>query len=281
MPLVMLVVMYATWRSTTGGVIAALGLAMLAVPALARPELLTAAGGAGSGVLLGLVGRKTRGAPAAGALLLGGSPLAAGLVVRSLVWEQELLRARLLELVETQAASMPLEARRQLAEMLLGLAPASEALFGFAMAFFCYALARRFFPRLGVEMRPLGRLERLRIPFGLVWSFALALLLTVLGRAIGERWLMLAGLNLAVVHAAAFLIEGLAVGRYVCQAQAMPGFAQAGFALVALMMPPLPFVVAGIGFFDLWFDFRRLLVPPAAGGTGSVEGGSGDGDHPA
>ncbi len=267
-----MVVMYATWRSTAAGLVAVIALAAVAGPALGRSEFLIAAGGASSGVLLGLVGRRARG-PTAGAIILATLPLVAGLVTRSLLWERDLLRQRLAEIVELQSGDrLTAATREQLADLLLGLAPASEALFGWAVAFCCYALACRLFPRLGVRMRPLGRLAGLRWPFALVWTFALALALCVVGRGIGERWVFLAGLNLGVVMGAAFFLEGLAVGRFACEVQATPGPAQLAFALLTFLIPPMPFVVAGIGFFDLWFDFRRFLVPPA-GGTGPNQGG--------
>ena len=66
-----------------------------------------------------------------------------------------------------------------------------------------YALAVRFFPRLGVHVPPLAPFGQLRLPFALVWTFAAGLLLAIVGRALAMRAIFLAGVNLAIVHGAA------------------------------------------------------------------------------
>jgi hypothetical protein len=93
-----------------------------------------------------------------------------------------------------------------------------------------------------------------------------------LGRGIGVRWLLLAGLNLSLVHGVAFFVEGLAVGRHALEARAVPGPAQLVMGMLAPIMP-MPLVVGAIGLLDMWFDFRRLLPPPAGEEGRPAEGG--------
>jgi hypothetical protein len=275
-PMIILVVMYAARRSLAAGLLAGAVFAGMLAPAGGRAALVAAAGVATSGVLLGLAARGggwTGGDSAAGGVLIAAIPLAVGQGVTALVWERELLRERLMKLVEGQVGdALPPERRGELAEFLLGLAPASAALIGCAFAFGSYLLARRLFPRLGAPVRPLGQLKHLRFPFALVWSFALGLFLCVLGRGIGVRWLLLAGLNLSLVHGVAFFVEGLAVGRHALEARAVPGPAQLVMGMLALIMP-MPLVVGAIGLLDMWFDFRRLLPPPAGEEGRPAEGG--------
>ena len=274
-PMIILVVMYAASRSLPAGLLAGALLTGMLAPAGGRAALVAAAGVASSGVLLGLAARGgswAGRASAAGGVLIAAIPLAVGQGMTAMVWERDLLRERLVDLVEGQVGdAMTAEKRGELADFLLGLAPASAALIGMGLVFICYALARRVFPRLGAQVQPLGRLASLRLPFALVWSFAVALLLCVVGMGTEIRWLLLAGLNLGLVHGVAFFVEGLAVGRHALEARAMPGPAQMVLGLLALMMP-MPLLVGAIGLLDLWFDFRRLLLPPASG-AGPVEGG--------
>jgi hypothetical protein len=274
-PMIILVVMYAASRSLPAGLLVGSLFTGMLAPAGGRPALVAAAGVASSGVLLGLAARGSSWAgrtSAAGGVLIAAIPLAVGQGMTALVWERQILRERLIDLVEAQVGdALSGEKRGELADFLLGLAPASAALIGLAFVFICYALARRLFPRLGAQVQPLGSLATFRLPFALVWSFALTLLLCVVGRGMDIHWLLLAGLNLGLVHGVAFFVEGLAVGRHALEARAMPGPAQMVLGMLALMMP-MPLLVGGIGLLDLWFDFRRLLVPPG-GETGPVEGG--------
>jgi hypothetical protein len=260
--LVILVVMYATMRSVVVGLLTGVVLGAMLVPAGGRAAVFTAAGVASAGFLLGVRARSQ--ASPARAVLLAAVPL--GLALGAwLAADEAASRASLDEWVRLHVGDALTAAWRSvLVEYLPELLPAIGVLVGFGLVLLSYALAVRLFRPLGVEPRPLGRLGELRLPFAVVWSFAAALLLGVVGRGAGVRWLLLAGLNLSFVHGAAFFVEGLAIGRHVLEARAMPGPMQLVFGLVALMMP-MPLVVGGVGFFDLWFDFRRLAAPPANG----------------
>ena len=114
---------------------------------------------------------------------------------------------------------MPPEMRVEMTSFLLGLAPASAALIGFGLVLAAYAVAARVFPRFGVAVPPLGPFGHLRLPFGLVWSFAAGLALAIFGHAIHQRPLFLAGVNVTLLHGAAFLAAGLAVGQHALAAR--------------------------------------------------------------
>ncbi len=260
--LVILVVMYVTVRSPWAGLLTGAVLGALLAPGGDGAAILTAAGVAGAGFLLGVRAR-SRASPGR-AILLAGAPL--GLALGAwLAGDKAATRASLEEWVRLHVGDALTAAwRSALVEYLPELLPAIGILVGIGVVLLSYALAVRLFRPLGIQLRPLGRLAELRLPFGMVWSFAAALLLAVVGRGAGARWLLLAGLNLGFVHGAAFFVEGLAIGRHFLEARAMPGAMQLVFGLVALMMP-MPLVVGGVGLFDLWFDFRRLTAPPASG----------------
>jgi hypothetical protein len=88
----------------------------------------------------------------------------------------------------------------------------------------------------------------------LVWPVIGAGLLLVSGHS----GLILVGLNLLIVLAPFYAIQGLAVLRHLCQRVAVPRLLQVvGFGLFALH-PLLLVVAACVGLSDLWIDFRKI-----------------------
>jgi hypothetical protein len=268
-PAIVLVVMYATMRSPAAGLVAGAGVTALVAPTGEQSHLLFAAAVASAGLLVGWASRGR--ALASRAILLGAVPVALAVAVR--VPEREALEEQLDQTLRLQFGDeLPPEARDQMVSLQLELIPAVAALVGVGLVFLSYAVAVRLFPRLGSQVREIGQLARLRLPFATVWSFAVSLLLCVVGRSLGPRWLLSVGINLVVVHGAAFFVEGLAIGRHALVARAIPGLVQWVLGLSALLIVPMQLIVMGLGLLDLWFDFRRLLAPPQ-GGDGPVEGG--------
>jgi hypothetical protein len=272
-PLILLIVMYATVRSLAAGLVTGAVLAGVAAwltRAGAPTPMWNAIGMVGSGLLLGGAGR--RGSGPGRFLLLATVPLAAPLAYGALTWERAALAKRLDEVVAFQVGeAIPAEMRAEMASLLVGLAPASAAIIGFGLVLAAYALAVRLFPRLGVRVPPLGPFGQLQLPFGLVWTFAAGLLLAILGRALNLRWVFLSGVNVTLVHGAAFLALGMAVGQHAFAARGLPRGMQWLAGGLTLLVMPMPLFVAGVGFADLWLDFRRLLAPPEEGAGRSEE----------
>jgi hypothetical protein len=270
--LAVLVVMAATTRSLGAGL--AVGLLVVAALALTGGEDRLAAAGAGAvagaGVVLGYAarGRLGRGR----ALVLAALPLTAAFAASAFTSERPALEQELARWVEREAGrSLEPALEAEMAEWLLGLVPASAALISFLLVLATYWVAIRVLPRFGLEVRRPERFASLALPFAVVWSFALTLLLCAAGRAAGVRWVLVLGVNLALVHGAAFFAQGLAVGREVLTQRTVPAGMQIMFAVLAVVMLPLTIAVVVVGLLDQWFDFRRLLAPPR---EGSDDGGS-------
>lgn len=68
------------------------------------------------------------------------------------------------------------------------------------------------------------------------------------------------GLNLLIVLLLVYYVQGLAVVTEMFVRRQVPMFMRVmGYAMV-LLFNPLPFIVAGIGVFDLWIDFRKIRI---------------------
>lgn len=263
-PLILLIVMYATVRSLPAGLFMSAVLAGVAawLTRGGAPALMwNAIGMVSAGFVLGGASRGREHPERA--LVAATVPLAAALAYGALTWERAALTRRLEEMVAFQVGdAIAPEMRTEMTALLLGLAPASAAIIGYGLVLTAYALAVRVFPRFGVQVPRLGSFRNLRLPFGLVWSFAAALLLAIVGRALDHRWVFLAGVNLAIVHGAAFLTLGMAVGQHAFAGRGMPRAMQWLAGALTLLVMPMPLFVAGVGFADLWLDFRRLTAPP-------------------
>lgn len=77
---------------------------------------------------------------------------------------------------------------------------------------------------------------------------------------LGDGPLQTLGLNLLVVVLPVYFLHGLAIVTYYFQKrQTPPAWRWLGYVMVTVFTP-LPFIVLGIGVFDLWADFRKPRI---------------------
>jgi uncharacterized protein YybS (DUF2232 family) len=89
----------------------------------------------------------------------------------------------------------------------------------------------------------------------LIWVMIGALAMSLLG----SGWLEDLALNLAVVMAVIYAVQGLAVLRFFAQRQGVPRAMELPFYLALLLVAGLAMLVlVGIGLLDTWFDWRHL-----------------------
>jgi uncharacterized protein YybS (DUF2232 family) len=101
-----------------------------------------------------------------------------------------------------------------------------------------------------------GEFERVRFPLPLVMAFVLA------GGAVALPLLRPAGYNVLLVVAFFFALQGLAVVGFYARRLAAPPLVR-GLALVLVLANPwAPQLLALLGLFDNWFDFRKWAEPP-------------------
>jgi uncharacterized protein YybS (DUF2232 family) len=112
-----------------------------------------------------------------------------------------------------------------------------------------------------------GEFERVRWPLGLVVAFVLS------GAAVAAVPLSRpAAYNALLVTAFFFALQGLAVVAFYSRRLAGPPLLRAAVVVLVLVNPWAPQIVALLGLFDNWFDFRRWAEPPTGTERGTRPG---------
>ena len=101
-----------------------------------------------------------------------------------------------------------------------------------------------------------GEFERVRWPFATAVAFVLA------GIAVVFPPLRPSAYNVLLVVAFFFALQGLAVVAFYAFRLAAPPFLRWAVLLLVVMNPWAPQILAAIGLFDTWFDFRKWAEPP-------------------
>ncbi|MCL4821157.1 MAG: YybS family protein [Vicinamibacteria bacterium] len=103
-----------------------------------------------------------------------------------------------------------------------------------------------------------GEFETLRWPFGLAVAFVAAGALVAWPPARPFAY------NVLLLAAFFFTLQGLSVVAFYAQRLAGPPLLRLGLVLLVLLNPWALQILALLGLFDTWFDFRRWAQPPAA-----------------
>ncbi len=173
---------------------------------------------------------------------------------------QQLQAARTLE--GMRDSGMPPEQAERWAEQfetwnrgLQVVYPAFFIIMGAGVVLVNAALFRAYLVRRDPGWLEGGEFETIRWPFGLSVLFVLSgLSVLTPARAVGYNVLLL----LAFFYA----LQGLAVVVYYTQRLAAPPLLRAGLLLLVLLNLWAPQMLALLGLFDTWFDFRKWADPP-------------------
>ncbi len=101
---------------------------------------------------------------------------------------------------------------------------------------------------------------------GIRWPFVLAVAFVALGLSVLAPALRPAAYNGLLVLAFFFALQGLAVVAFYAQRLAAPPVFRAAVLVLVLLNPWAPQILALVGLFDMWFDFRKWALPPEARG---------------
>jgi uncharacterized protein YybS (DUF2232 family) len=97
---------------------------------------------------------------------------------------------------------------------------------------------------------------------GVRWPFLLAVVFVGNGLAVLSPLLRPAAYNGLLILAFFFGLQGLAVVSFYAQRLAAPPLLRAAVLVLVLINPWAPQILALIGLFDIWFDFRKWAEPP-------------------
>lgn len=120
---------------------------------------------------------------------------------------------------------------------------------------------------------PLDNL-RVMIPDLAVFPFIICGLLTLV-RVDALRWWCY---NILIILAFMYFLCGLSIFGWFIGRMGMPLVFKVLITLFVLTWPPFLLLLAGVGLFDQWFDFRKLRVPGAGGPPGPPAGNGEDTD---
>ncbi|MCE9625612.1 MAG: YybS family protein [Deltaproteobacteria bacterium] len=125
-------------------------------------------------------------------------------------------------------------------------------------------VARRLFGGVDKVFSSLGPLKAWRLPFLGVWIvIGFAFLAIFDAYVLKIEWLKLAAMNAFIVFTLVYFFQGLAiVAFYLNRWKLSPMIRLALYSVLILFFQPLSFLLVAFGFFDSWFDFRKLAVIP-------------------
>ena len=142
---------------------------------------------------------------------------------------------------------------------IMYLAP---ALLGVGIAFIIWVdiiLLRPIFALRGLAFPSLGNLTTWKAPEGIVWvliaSGFLVLILPLVG--IKETCTMVIGMNGLIVSLFVYFLQGVAVVEYFFRSRSVPQIFRMIFYLLLVLQQYLVLIVALMGLFDLWIDWRK------------------------
>lgn len=136
-------------------------------------------------------------------------------------------------------------------DLLLQIYPAA-AVVGYGLVLLCTLFGLSFLARSRYRI-PGVPFDHWKVPELWIWG----LILAGGGVWLSEGVLQLAARNLLVIMLALYFLQGLAIVRYFFRTRRVsPLLRTLGYVLLATLNP-LPALVAGLGVFDLWIDFRK------------------------
>jgi uncharacterized protein YybS (DUF2232 family) len=169
------------------------------------------------------------------------------------------------EFLEGLRASMPAEQVDAFAEQAAAAYEAMLVVYpaAYIIVVALFVLINASLLRLYLRRRDPGWLDAGEFE-GVRWPFVLAVAFVAMGLAVLSPLLRPAAYNGLLILAFFFGLQGLAVVSFYAQRLAAPPLLRAAVLVLVLINPWAPQILALIGLFDIWFDFRKWAEPPEA-----------------
>ena len=144
-------------------------------------------------------------------------------------------------------------------QVMIGMLPALMIGSTLISVWVCLLTARQVLRRRGLPFPDYGALDHWRAPEMLVWGAIASGILLLLPNLAAKT----VGLNGLAVLTIVYFFQGIAIVAYFLQKKQVPRIARVVlYGLIALQQI-LMLAVAGVGFFDTWFNFRKIGKPLA------------------
>lgn len=161
-------------------------------------------------------------------------------------------------------AGMPAENVRIITEsmdtirrLLVGIMPALATAFIMFSAWITFLLARSILTKKGLYFPEFGRLNRWKAPETMVWgvigSGLLMLMPAELAKTVGQ--------NVIIVLMTIYFFQGIAIASFYFEQKQFPRPLRIFLYSTLVIWHLMVLFVVGLGFFDMWADFRRLNQP--------------------
>ncbi len=150
-----------------------------------------------------------------------------------------------------------------IATSFLKVIPGFLFVVGVFLIAFNLGMARKIFAAFGFFPQ-LEDFSVIHLPFWMVWFFIAVLSFFLMNTSVlHQDFLNEFFINLFLVFLVSYFFQGVSITRfYLNKKQIGPGFRFFLYALVFIFLQPLGFLIVGLGFFDSWFNFRRLKIQP-------------------
>jgi uncharacterized protein YybS (DUF2232 family) len=145
--------------------------------------------------------------------------------------------------------------------VLVGVMPAVVIGSTLMVTWVCLLTSRILFQRQGLPFPDYGALNRWKAPEPMVWAVIAAGVLLM----VPSTGAKLLGLNGLIVFMVIYFFQGLAIVAYLFQKKQIPRFARVVLYGLIAIQQVATLAVIGVGFFDTWFNFRKLEKPLASG----------------
>lgn len=122
-----------------------------------------------------------------------------------------------------------------------------------------YFLARYILGSLGYGNTPVLS-NYWRLPDAFIWVFIVASFFIFLGKAFDIGAIFRAGLNFMILVVTTYLLQGLVLVNFFLNKWKWPLILRVFLYIILLFQPIFLMLIAMLGIFDVWFNFRRLEV---------------------
>ena len=144
--------------------------------------------------------------------------------------------------------------------VLVGIVPGLAASSALMVTWISLLTARAVFRRVGLPFPNYGALDHWKAPDALVWGVIAAGVLLL----VPDFFARIVGLNGLLVFMVVYFFQGIAIVAFYFGKKQVPRVARILFYAIIGLQQVIMLAVIGVGFFDTWFNFRKLGKPLAS-----------------